>query len=145
MIDFIDMERPDHKRQVLEAQERALRRDRSRTKIVGLSELGLLQLTRKRTRMGLGAALTRACGACAGSGRVKTPETVAHEALSEVRRVVGPFTSGDVTIRTHPEVARALRLALQTASPFLEGGVLARLRVEDDAAARSDQFDLSVG
>ena len=145
VIDFIDMERPDHKRQVLEAQERALRRDRSRTKIVGLSELGLLQLTRKRTRMGLGAALTRACGACAGSGRVKTPETVAHEALSEVRRVVGPFTSGDVTIRTHPEVARALRLALQTASPFLEGGVLARLRVEDDAAARSDQFDLSVG
>src|SRR4029077_20392831 len=74
VVDFIDMDRPEHRQQVIEALERALQRDRSRTKVVGLSELGLLQLTRKRTRLGLGAALTRDCASCSGTGRVKTPQ-----------------------------------------------------------------------
>jgi ribonuclease G len=145
VIDFIDMERPEHKQRVIDALEDALRLDRSRTKVVGLSELGLLQLTRKRTRLGIGAALTRACAQCAGSGRVKTPETVAYEALFEARRVAPAFPEGDVTIRIHPDVARALRLALQTVAPIVDRAVFDRLRVVEDAAARPDQFDVSAG
>jgi ribonuclease G len=145
VVDFIDMERADHKLRVIAALEEALRRDRSRTKVVGLSELGLLQLTRKRTRLGLTASLTRPCGFCAGAGRMKTPETVAYEALFEVGRVAPLSPSGTVTVRTHPDVARALRLTLQTASPIVDQGVVSRLNILEDDGARPDQFDVKVG
>jgi ribonuclease G len=143
VVDFIDMDRPEHRRLVMEALEKALERDRSRSKVVGLSELGLLQLTRKRTRLGIAAVMTRDCAACSGTGRMKTPETVAHEALHEVRRVAGSFRTGEVTVRAHPEVARALRLVLQTAAPIVEASLVERLRVLDDAESRADQFDVT--
>jgi len=142
VIDFIDMDRPEHRHLVMEALEKALERDRSRTKVVGLSELGLLQLTRKRTRLGIGAIMTRECASCLGSGRMKTPETVAHQALSEVRRVATSFTTGDVTVRAHPDVARALRLVLQTAAPIVDPSMIERLHVLDDLEVRADQFDV---
>lgn len=142
VVDFIDMDRPEHRRLVMEALEKALEHDRSRTKVVGLSELGLLQLTRKRTRLGIGAVMTRDCVSCSGTGRVKTPETVAHEALFEVRRVASSFTTGDVTVRAHPDVARALRLVLQTAAPIVDPSLVARLCVLDDPEVRGDQFDV---
>ena len=145
VVDFIDMDRPEHRHQVIEALERALQRDRSRTKVVGLSELGLLQLTRKRTRLAIGAALTRACASCSGTGRMKTPETVAYEALSEVRRVASPPATGEVTVSAHPDVARALRLALQTAAPIVDSALAGRLRVLDDPATRLDLFDVKAG
>jgi ribonuclease G len=144
VIDFIDMDRPEHKHQVIAALEVALQRDRSRTKIVGLSELGLLQLTRKRTRLGLGAALTRSCGSCSGTGRVKTGETVAYEALAEVSRVGSTFPAAEITVRAHPDVARALRLAMQTTAPVLDRALAQRFRVLEDATARPDGFDVSV-
>jgi ribonuclease G len=144
VIDFIDMDRPEHQRQVIEALEGALAKDRSRTKIVGLSELGLLQLTRKRTRPGFGSALTRGCPICAGVGRLKSPETVAYEALVEVRRLAGEIGEGAITVHAAPEVSHALRLAVQTAGPVVDASVIARLRVEDDPAARPDMFDITV-
>ncbi len=143
VVDFIDMDRPEHRQLVIEAVERALKRDRSRTNIVGLSELGLLQLTRKRTRLGIGAALTRSCPSCSATGRVKTPETVAYEALSEVRRIASSFSTGEVTVRTHPDVARALRIALELASPVVDRWLVERLRVLADPEARIDQFDVN--
>jgi hypothetical protein len=74
---------------------------------------------------------------------MKTPETVAYDALSEVRRVASPLTTGEVTVSAHPEVARALRLALQTAAPIVDSALADRLRVLDDPAARLDQFDVN--
>jgi ribonuclease G len=143
VVDFIDMDLPEHKRAVIDALENALRRDRSRTKVVGLSELGLLQLTRKRTRPGLDAVLTQPCPSCSGSGRVRTPETVALDALLEVRRVAAAFAEGPLTVRVHPDVARALRLALQTTGPILYPAIADRLRIADDPEVRFDQFDVS--
>jgi Ribonuclease G/E len=86
--------------------------------------------------------MMRDCGSCAGTGRMKTPESVAHQALFEVRRVASSFTTGDVTVRAHPDVARALRLVLQTAAPVVDASLVARLRVLDDSEVRSDQFDV---
>ena len=144
VVDFIDMDRPEHRRSVMDALEKALERDRSRTKVVGLSELGLLQLTRKRTRLGIAAVMMRDCGSCSGTGRMKTPETSAHQALFEVRRVASSFATGDVTVRAHPDVARALRLVLQTAAPIVDAALVDRLRIIDDPEVRSDQFDVRV-
>ena len=144
VVDFIDMEQPDSRQQVIAAFELALRRDRARTKIIGLSELGLLQLTRKRTRPGLGAALTRECPRCAGHGRVKSPEMVAFEALSEVRRLAQVLDGQRVTVRVVPEIARAVMLALQTSWFDSERGLADRIHVEEDPTARPDAFDLLV-
>jgi ribonuclease G len=145
VVDFIDMERADHRQRVIDALAQALQRDRSRTKVIGLSELGLLQLTRKRTRSGLGAALTRTCVTCGGSGRTKTSETVAFDALTELRRVANAFTDEALTVRAHPDVARALALTLQTPSPIVDRDLALRVAVVPDAACRSDQFDVSAG
>jgi ribonuclease G len=142
VVDFIDMESPDNQKRVLEALEEALRRDRARTKVVGLSELGLVQLTRKRTRPGVGAALTRACPQCGGHGRVKAPETVAREALSEILRLVPGLLESSIVVRVHPDCVAALRLALETAGPHLAPGLVARIRIEEDPVVRADRFDI---
>jgi len=143
VVDFIDMDRPEHRAQVLTALEAALRRDRARTKIVGLSDLGLLQLTRKRTRAGLEAVLTRPCPACSGSGRLKSPETLALEALVEVRRVAGAFGDGPLTVTAHPDVTRALRLAIQVAGPIVDRSVIGRLSIREDLSLSADRFEVS--
>jgi len=143
VVDFIDMVSAEHRRQVIDALALALRRDRARTKIAGLSELGLLQLTRKRTRPGIAAALTRACDACSGTGRVKTPETVAHEALDEARRVAAAMGEQEVVVRAHPEVARAARL--QSQAERGTGALAGRLRIVEDPGGPIDRFDVVAG
>ena len=142
VVDFIDMEQPESKRRVLEALETALARDRARTKIVGLSELGLVQLTRKRTRRGIAAALTRSCPACAGLGRIKNAPTIASEALFEIRRLLPETEASAVTVRTHPEVARLIALELQAGGEDLETVRRADVRIEADATVAPDHFEI---
>jgi ribonuclease G len=139
VVDFIDMADPLNRQQVLEELGRALRRDRARTKVVGLSELGLVQLTRKRTRPGLAAGLTRRCPSCAGLGRIKTPEVVAAEALSKLERLLSEPDRPAVTLRAHPDVLDAVRLALQGAPGPRD------LRLEPDPSIVPDRFDLVAG
>jgi len=143
VIDFIDMDRPDDQRRVIDALHAALARDRARTKIVGLSDLGLLQLTRKRTRPGFAASLTAACPCCAGIGRIKTPRTVAGDALAEALRLGEAMPEARIKIRARLEVAQAIRLALQTAGEAIDDALVARLSVEDDESAAPDSFEAS--
>jgi ribonuclease G len=138
VVDFIDMESPGRWEKVLAALEGALAADRSRSKVVGLSELGLVQLTRKRTRLGLEASLTRPCPHCGGTGRSKSPETVAEEALAEVRRLTRVFDTRSLVVHAHPEVARALLVALQGEAL----GSDVQVRVDSDATSRAEHFDV---
>jgi ribonuclease G len=142
VVDFIDMDRPESRRQVIEALETALRQDRARTKIVGLSELGLLQLTRKRTRPGIAAAMTRPCPLCGGQGRVKSRETVAAEVVAELHRLLPDLDGKEVTLRVHPDVAPQVRVVLQSAPAARGRAGIERVRIEEDAALRPDRFDL---
>lgn len=87
IIDFIDMEDPEHQRQVLRMLEKMLERDHARTKITGVSELGLVEMTRKRTTESLGQLLCAPCPVCEGRGFLKTPETVCYEIFREIMRV----------------------------------------------------------
>jgi ribonuclease G len=138
VVDFIDMESRERWEKVLRALEGALAADRSRTKVVGLSELGLVQLTRKRTRLGLEAALTRPCPHCGGTGHARSPETVAAEALTEVRRLTRVFDTRSLVVRAHPDAARAILVALQSDALPAEVTV----RVDADPTARADEFDV---
>lgn len=87
IIDFIDMQDEEHQRQVLRMLEKALERDCAKTKITGVSELGLVEMTRKRTRESLGQLLCEPCNVCHGRGVVKTAETVCYEMMREIVRM----------------------------------------------------------
>lgn len=86
ILDFIDMEDPEHQRQVLRMLEKVLEKDHAKTKISTVSELGLVEMTRKRTRESLGHMLCEPCPHCAGRGDVKTAETVCYEIFRELLR-----------------------------------------------------------
>lgn len=87
IIDFIDMEDAEHKRQVHRMLEKMLERDHAKTKITGVSELGLVEMTRKRTTESLGQVLCEPCPICDGRGFLKTGETVCYEIFREILRV----------------------------------------------------------
>ena len=86
IIDFIDMEDVDHRRQVLRTLERVLDKDYAKCKVTGVSELGLVEMTRKRTRESLKQVLCEPCPQCQGRGSIRTPETVCYEIFREILR-----------------------------------------------------------
>jgi ribonuclease G len=86
IIDFIDMEREEHKRQVLKSLEKHLEKDHAKTQICEVSPLGLVEMTRKRTRESLEHVLCEACKTCHGRGSIKTTETVCYEIFREILR-----------------------------------------------------------
>ena len=87
ILDFIDMLDEEHQRQVHRTLEKALRKDSARTSITGISELGLVEMTRKRTRESLGQILNSPCPICDGRGTQKSAETVCYEIFREILRV----------------------------------------------------------
>lgn len=86
ILDFIDMEDPEHQRQVLRTLEKALEKDHAKTRITGVSELGLVEMARKRTRESLGQMLCSPCLVCRGRGQLKSAETVCYEIFREILR-----------------------------------------------------------
>ncbi|EXJ12711.1 MULTISPECIES: ribonuclease G [Nitrincola] len=86
IIDFIDMTDVDHQRQVQRTLDRVLEKDHAKCKVTGVSELGLVEMTRKRTRESLEQVLCEPCPMCQGRGTVKTPETVSYEIFREILR-----------------------------------------------------------
>lgn len=108
IIDFIDMDRADHQQQVIQALEEELKRDRTRANILGLTQLGLLEMTRKKSRQNLDEALTRPCPHCEGRGKVFSEETMAHRVRAEIRRIMKQSSSEALLMEVHPTVAALL-------------------------------------
>lgn len=104
IIDFIDMAVLEHRRQVLRALEKALERDHARTQVNEVSSLGLVEMTRKRTRESLEQVLCSECSVCDGRGMQKTFETVGFEISREIIRQVRQFDIGSVTVLASSEV-----------------------------------------
>jgi len=108
IIDFIDMDRPDHRQQVIQALEEELKRDRTRANILGLTQLGLLEMTRKKSRQNLSEALTKPCHYCDGRGKLFNEETMAHRVRAEIRRIMKQSSSEALLMEVHPSVAALL-------------------------------------
>jgi ribonuclease G len=108
VIDFVDMDKEGNRRKVWEAFQKALSRDRARTNVTKISELGLVEMTRKRTRESLVQLLTEPCPTCDGAGVVKSVTTVAYEILREVRRSGALVESEKIEIECAPRVAEIL-------------------------------------
>jgi ribonuclease G len=118
IIDFIDMEREESREKVYNALLNALRSDRSRTRISKISELGLVEMTRKRVRESLGRVLCRPCPYCDGSGTIKSAATICYEILREIRRAATTLEKRrKIMVRLHPVVADML---LEEEGGFLE-------------------------
>lgn len=88
IVDFIDMQDLEHQRQVQRAFTKALEKDQARAKITGISELGLIEMTRKRTRESLGQILNSPCPVCFGRGTLKSGETVCYEIFREILHII---------------------------------------------------------
>ena len=104
IIDFIDMDTEEHRNAVLNEYRKALARDRTRMTINGFTQLGLVEMTRKRTRESLAHVLCQPCPVCAGRGELKTPQTVCYEILRELSREARQFDAREFRILASQQV-----------------------------------------
>jgi ribonuclease G len=104
VIDFIDMHREHHRDAVLQELRKALATDRTRSSVLGFTGLGLVEMTRKRTRESLAHILRESCPLCQGKGEVKTARSVCYEILREIRREAGQFDPQGFRIIANPQV-----------------------------------------
>jgi ribonuclease G len=98
IIDFIDMENLDHRASVLAELDKALDKDRTRLTVNGFTQLGLVEMTRKRTRESLAHVLCEPCATCGGRGEIKTAQTVCYEILREIVREAKQFNAREYRI-----------------------------------------------
>ena len=110
VIDFIDMKDEKHKEGLLNVLNEELSRDRARTKIVSMSDLGLVEMTRKRVKKSLGRSLTMACPYCEGRGRVKSTQTIAFEVERELLSAMRDYYGRKIKVYVHPAVAEKLNV-----------------------------------
>ncbi len=142
IIDFIDMEETEHQRQVLRVLEKALERDHAKTKCTGVTELGLVQLTRKRTRESLEQTLCEACPTCAGRGTLKTAETVCYEIFREILREERAYNAETYMVLASQAVVDRLLDEESAAVADLETFIGKTIRFQVESHYSQEQYDI---
>jgi ribonuclease G len=142
IIDFIDMLSEDHKRQVLRALEKYLERDHTKTHISEVSSLGLVQMTRKRTRESLEHILCGVCPTCNGQGSIKTPETVCYEIFREIMREARQYDAEKLLVLASQEVIDTLMDEESSAFAELESLIGKSIKLQVEALYTQEQFDV---
>ena len=140
VVDFVDMDKENNRRKVWDAFQKALSRDRARTNVTKISELGLVEMTRKRTRESLVQLLTEPCPTCEGSGVVKSVVTVAYEILREVRRSGTLVDNEKIEIEAAPRVAELLSRQERDYLDHLEKRFQKLITVIGQKGWKPDQF-----
>jgi ribonuclease G len=143
IIDFIDMERAEHRDQVFKALMKALADDKARTNVLEISALGLVEMTRKRVRQGLQSLLTSACPTCKGSGTVKSDLTLTAEIFRKVQAGAREATGREVLIRVHPEVAHHLEDEEREGLDRLQDLIARKVVVQGVPAYQREQYELA--
>ncbi|WLS79383.1 ribonuclease G [Erwinia pyri] len=142
IIDFIDMTNDDHRRRVLHSLEQALSKDRVKTGINGFSQLGLVEMTRKRTRESIEHVLCQDCPVCKGRGTLKTVETVCYEIMREIVRVHHAYDSDRFLVYVSPAVGEALKTDESHALAEVEIFVGKQVKVQVEPLYTQEQFDV---
>ena len=142
ILDFIDMEDAEHRDQVLQALNRALARDHAKTFVSDVSELGLVEMTRKRTRESLEHLMCTDCPTCEGRGFVKTAETACYEIFRDIVRQARQFDFQKLMILASPEVTDLLLDDESATLAELEEATGKPIRLQTEAGYRNDQFDV---
>ncbi len=142
IIDFIDMEERRNREKVMAALEDALRADRAPSKMLRFNEFGLIAITRKRTKQALERTLCQPCPYCTGSGMVKSIPTLCYEIQTEARKMAPEIVSGSVTLRVHPEIAKALKTREASLIDELEHWTKKSIIIQADPTLHWEQYDI---
>ncbi len=142
ILDFIDMFDAEHRRQVLRALEKGLDRDHCKTQISEVSSLGLVEMTRKRTRESLEHVLCEACSVCQGRGTLKTAETVCFEILREILREARQFDAERMLVLASQEVVDLLLDEESTSVAELEDFIGKQIQFQVEAQYTQEQYDV---
>ena len=144
VIDFIDMDDDEHRRQVLRTLERSLDEDPVKTRVIGFNDLGLVVLTRKRSRESLSDLLQEPCPYCHGTGQMKTAETVCYEIFRAVMREYRAYSAEMTTVIAAPTVIDRLIDEESEALADLEAFIHRPIRLQVDGNFSQDRYEVVV-
>jgi ribonuclease G len=142
VLDFIDMEEKKNRQKVLQAVELELKKDRSPSKALQVSDFGLIIITRKRVKQSLERVMTEPCPYCSGTGVIKSTSTICYEILSEIKKI-GPDLNGHrLLLRVNPDIARALKEEESAVLRDLRSSLGKDVTVKPDLQLHHEQFDV---
>ncbi len=142
ILDFIDMKEEDHKEQVLLALEKALEADSAKTSVTQLSNLGLVEMTRKRTRESLEHVLCESCPTCEGRGYIKTATTVCYEIFREILRESRQFDARELLVLASQNVTDLLLDEESDSLAELQEFIGVPIRFQVESLYTQEQFDV---
>jgi ribonuclease G len=142
VLDFIDMEEKKNRQKVFQTVEQELRKDRSPSKALQVSDFGLVIITRKRVKQSLERVLTEPCPYCAGAAVIKSRSTICYEILAEVKKISGDLDGQSLVLRVNPDIARTLRDEERAVLKELKQSIGRDIAVKPDAQLHHEQFDL---
>jgi ribonuclease G len=142
VLDFIDMEEKKNRLKVFQAIEQELRKDRSPSKALQVSDFGLIIVTRKRVKQSLERVLTEPCPYCSGTGAIKSSSTICYEILSEVKKVSPDLNGHRLLLRVNPDIARALKEEESAVLKDLKQSIGKDVTIKSDNLLHHEQFDV---
>ena len=142
IVDFIDMQSEEHRAAVLEEFRRALARDRTRMTVNGFTSLGLVEMTRKRTRESLAHVLCEPCPTCEGRGALKTVVTVCHEILREILREARAFNAREFRILAAQAVIDRFNEEESSSLAMLSEFIGKPISMQVESGYTQEQFDI---
>jgi len=142
IIDFIDMEREGDREKVFQAFEEALRKDRQKTNIFKISDLGLVEMTRKRTRENISRILSEPCPYCEGAGLIKSKTTICYDIFREIERTSSALGGHSITVEVNPEVADLLYEEERGTVEELEKRLKKKILIKGKPGFHQEQFNL---
>ncbi|MDH5518345.1 MAG: ribonuclease G [Gammaproteobacteria bacterium] len=144
IIDFIDMTEDEHRRQVMRALNKCLEKDHAKTNVCDVSSLGLVEMTRKRTRESLEHVLCEGCPTCGGRGSVKTAETICYEIFREVIREARQFDAQKLMVLAAQDVIDMLLDEESNSLAELEDFIGISIRLQAEVLYAQEQFDVVI-
>jgi ribonuclease G len=142
IVDFIDMASPEHRAAVLEEFRRALARDRTRVTVSGFTALGLVEMTRKRTRESLAHVLCQPCPTCDGRGAIKTAHTVCYEILREILREARAFNAREFRVLAPQPVIDLFQEEESASVAMLQDFIGKPISMQVESSYTQEQFDI---
>src|SRR3954463_3448525 len=142
VLDLIDMEEKKNRQKVFQEVEKELRKDRSPSKALQVSDFGLVIVTRKRVKQSLERQLTEPCPYCSGSGSIKSSATICFEILTELKKIGGDLDGQGVLLRVNPDIARALKEEESAVFRELQQVLGRPVTIRPDAHLHHEQFDV---
>ncbi|MBW1973797.1 MAG: Rne/Rng family ribonuclease [Deltaproteobacteria bacterium] len=143
IIDFIDMQKETNREKVFRALEEALKNDKAKCNILKISELGLIEMTRKRNRESLGRSLSEPCPYCDGSGFLKSKWTICYDLFRELERNSYAIHGNSILIEVNPDVASLLYDEERTTIEYLEKKLKKRIIIKAIPSFHQEEFDIT--